>query len=244
LPPSNRSNAGACSPANLSAGVLTCTGASDAETITVWRSTNFGVNPTVDNLYVRVKVGSNPASDFGPYDNHGTNISGVVVYGNDGDDVIVVESAEDFNAGYVPPDLITSPAGTLPVNRAVTLYGGSGNDQMYGGDSNDQLNGNGGNDTIYGRGGNDNAYGADSIDTDNNDPGTDTLDGGSGADTMYGGGGADDLTGGTGADSMFGGAGNDVFRAADGTSDLLNGGSDSDTAINFDGSDTRISIEF
>jgi uncharacterized repeat protein (TIGR01451 family) len=110
-----------------------------------------------------------------------TTFSGIVVYGQAGNDHIVVASN---------------------INMAAELHGGTGNDHLEGGAAadkifgdlgNDKLTGNGGDDLLDGGPGNDHLLGGLGDDQLLGGPGNDTLDGGAGTNTLTGGGGHDNL---------------------------------------------------
>jgi Ca2+-binding RTX toxin-like protein len=65
----------------------------------------------------------------------------------------------------------------------------------------------------------------------------DVITGGSGGDTLDGGSGNDDLSGGDGTDTLQGGSGNDRLNGGgqDGDADILGGGADADTFLEFSG---------
>lgn len=73
-------------------------------------------------------------------------------------------------------------------------------------------------------------------------PGNDTIAGGAAADTLVGGDGDDSLDGLAGADTVVGGAGRDAIEARDGTADVIDCGSETDTALT-DAVDSRNGCE-
>jgi Ca2+-binding RTX toxin-like protein len=123
-------------------------------------------------------------------------------------------------------------AGTFTFNGAITISGGSGNDEITGSSGNDLLSGGDGADSIIGNAGRDTIDGG---------AGNDTLTGGSSNDVITGGAGADTITGGGGNDNLSGGDGNDTFVEA-GTDSLgvfsLTNLSSADTVSGGDGTDT------
>ncbi|WP_439140517.1 Hint domain-containing protein, partial [Roseicyclus sp.] len=152
--------------------------------------------------------------------------SGVILIGNDGDDLITGGQGADFIEGGADNDSIAGGAGND------TLLGGSGEDTLVGGDGNDTIDGAGGNDTIDG--------GA----------GTDTIDGGFGNDLLSGGDGNDTILGGSGDDTIDGGAGDDLLvtgsyggafatsNDAAGNTNVVSGGDGNDTILASVGADT------
>ena len=73
-------------------------------------------------------------------------------------------------------------------------------------------------------------------------PGADAITGGAGTDTILGGDGNDTLDGHPGADSLQGGAGADTIEARDATADVLDCGTEIDTAFT-DTVDSRVGCE-
>ncbi|NUQ61376.1 MAG: S8 family serine peptidase [Pirellulales bacterium] len=117
----------------------------------------------------------------------------VVIYGQEGDDVI-----------HAP----------LRAGSIAQLYGGDGNDRLYGGRGNDMLYGGRGNDKLYGDFGRDVLIGED---------GDDELNGNSGNDILVGGVGDDDLRGHAGRDLLFGGIGRDDLQGGPDDDILIGG---------------------
>jgi Ca2+-binding RTX toxin-like protein len=114
--------------------------------------------------------------------------------------------------------------GSAQANAAIalTIDGGTGNDNLTGSPNADTMNGGAGNDTIVGLAGVDVVNGGDGDDTITGGPGSETQLGGAGNDTFVWnpGDGSDTLLGGTGTDTMVfnGSAGNEVFAVtAEGT---------------------------
>lgn len=134
---------------------------------------------------------------------------------------------------------------TLVVNsldsgaRAVTVFGGAGNDSITGSSLSDLIHGDAGNDTISGTGGNDSLFGG----ADN-----DRLLGGSGSDFMQGNDGHDFVDGGgTSGDSVGGNLGDDTVSGGAGDNTLYEGGEVlsitlTNTAIHGLGNDTFSNI--
>ncbi|WP_137702883.1 calcium-binding protein [Marimonas lutisalis] len=113
---------------------------------------------------------------------------GGLVYGENGDDLIVAGDGTSFASGGLGNDLIV----TFGESR-VYANGDENDDIMLGGQGEDHFQGGSGNDHLYGGAGSDDLYG----DEDH--------------DVIHGGAGADELVGGEGNDTMFGGAGGDLF---------------------------------
>ncbi|WP_417492658.1 M10 family metallopeptidase C-terminal domain-containing protein [Maricaulis sp.] len=168
--------------------------------------------------------------------------AGVVVTGDDGDNILVGGAGDDSLAGGGGNDTLTGAGG------ADSLDGGSGTDladysdsarrvvvdlaagtgsggdaagdtltgieNLLGSGSSDILTGNGSANTLTGGGGRDEIYGGD---------GNDTLEGDSGADWLYGGLGNDDIDAGTENDLVYGNEGHDVIHGGDGYDRLYGG---------------------
>ncbi|MFO0905951.1 MAG: calcium-binding protein [Pirellulales bacterium] len=117
----------------------------------------------------------------------------IVVYGQNGNDYITVDSR------------ITTPAELYGDGGIDMLFGGSGPDVLWGGADNDQLYGYAGNDVVWAGSGNDFVYGGD------------------GADTLFGEQGADYLYGELGDDVVVGGADNDMVNGGRGRNVLIGG---------------------
>jgi len=117
-----------------------------------------------------------------------SDVSRVVIYGQDGDDDISM----DHRIGPVP----------------VEFYGQAGEDKLYGGDGDDLLDGGFGHDDLDGRDGDDSVFGGHGDDNLKGGDGDDTLDGGLGE-------GRDVLDGQDGADKIFGADGDDVLKGGD-----------------------------
>lgn len=235
---------------SLSGGVLTVTGSSSAETITVFRLVSG--NPTVDQTWVRIS-GVTPDCSF----TTSSITSKIIVNALAGNDTIKIEDSDDAT-------LLGGGLSTVgyPVNKITELNGGDGDDSIFGSDQADiihgnyntdsSLNGRRGNDTIFGDQGDDTINGGPGNDImyggygDGTDIGNDTISGGDGDDYGDGEGGDDTLFTGLGTDTMYGGAGVDTFWSddGDGLSDYLDGGAGSDILGSSDiGIDTIVSIE-
>lgn len=117
--------------------------------------------------------------------------SGVAqVYGQDGNDTIVVMSAANS-----------------------ILDGGNGNDYLQGGNGNDSLYGRNGGDTLIGGAGNDRLDAGNDDDILFGGDGNDTLLGGNGEDTLYGGLGRDTYNGGCHyVDTLYVTSGEDIIQ--------------------------------
>jgi Ca2+-binding RTX toxin-like protein len=146
-----------------------------------------------------------------------------------------VNSADEMagrSAGHVEDGMPLSDDIPDPVDAALSLTGGAGNDilsgganhdRLAGGDGNDQLTGRGGNDRLSGGAGNDHAEGGDGNDSLFGEGGADVLNGGAGNDTVSGGAGADSLAGGPGNDRLIGGRGADTLAGGEGDDSLYGG---------------------
>ncbi|MBX4211148.1 hypothetical protein KW783_04240 [Candidatus Parcubacteria bacterium] len=171
-----------------------------------------------------------------------SGITVINVFGNDGDDTIVL-SGKNMDAAYLPAFLI----------------GGNGNDGIVIRDFDGGVYavGSEGNDFITAR----NAvskfdppksltsfrglYGGDGQDTLIGSAGTDYLGGEAGNDIIFGLGNGDDISGGTGTNILNGGDGDDLFTvlplnglpyggsSSFGGNDLIDGGSGDDTVISY-----------
>jgi Ca2+-binding RTX toxin-like protein len=169
-----------------SGGVITATGGTEVNTVTITHSgsdyafQDTAVNPTGG-------AGCNAA------------VGDTVTCSDSGVTSIVLELGSGNTVDSGNASTITIPV-TMNGNDGVdTLTGGTAGDTLNGGNKSDVLSGNGGNDTI---------------DTGNdNDT---SVDGGTGDDTLIGGGGADSLNGGDGNDRLDGGDKDDVLDGGNG----------------------------
>ncbi|MEJ1095480.1 MULTISPECIES: calcium-binding protein [unclassified Pseudoxanthomonas] len=143
---------------------------------------------------------------------------------------------------------------TAQFEKGVSLYGGTGDDNIIGsavgdfidgGDDNDLLAGDRGNDVILGGTGDDRIAGGEGNDVIDGGDNSDIVYGEEENDTIHGGGGNDFLWGdrynednatGGGKDIMEGGAGNDQLIGGGGD-DYLSGGNDTDLVIGGEGND-------
>jgi Ca2+-binding RTX toxin-like protein len=135
----------------------------------------------------------------------------IVVYGQAGNDTIVVDSR------------ILQSAILFGGNGNDTLVGGGGNDQLAGGEGNDMLVGGAGNDTLCGDNGNDTLNGGLGNDMLFGEAGNDVLAGNLGDDLLLGGDNNDTLDGGGGNDHLYGQAGNDTLIGGLGNNILVGG---------------------
>jgi Ca2+-binding RTX toxin-like protein len=139
------------------------TGTAKSDHINISLATNGQIQVTLKNKLL------------GTFD--ATTFSGIVVFGQAGNDHIVVASQ---------------------ITAAAEIHGGAGNDHVSGGGGDDQIFGDAGNDKLEGNGGNDLLDGG---------AGNDHLLGGLGDDQLLGGAGNDNLNGGGGDNTLDGGAG-------------------------------------
>ena len=175
--------------------------------------------------------------------------------------------SKTFSAAAINAITVRLSSGNDSVNngtsKAMTAYGGNGNDFMRGGSGADKLFGEAGDDTLNGytgndilRGGteNDTIYGFAGDDSIHGEDGNDTLNGGDGLDLIQGGLGADIIRGDADGDSlyglfnnslpgdidgnnvMYGGDGNDLMKSAAGV-DYQYGGSGTDSLYGGSGND-------
>jgi Ca2+-binding RTX toxin-like protein len=186
-----------------------------------------------DNLQV-LRSGALTA-DFDAFDNGAgvSRVDRIYVYGNGGDDQIDVPSLPvtallTVYGGSGHDDIATGPA--------AFVYGGSGNDLIATGGSADWVNGESGNDSITLGAGADFAQGGDGDDFVSGGDGDDTIDGGNDDDELNGGNGNDTLYGYEGDDDLIGGNDSDTLHGGDGA-DFLSGGNGSDTLFGYEGND-------
>ena len=179
--------------------------------------------------------------------------AGVVVYGEDGDDILVVDRT-----------------GASPEQAAAFLDGGAGNDSVSGGNGDDFILTGTGRDTASGGLGDDRILGIDTMGS-GGDTGAETADlvrlfdlvegigfadvitglsfafaddrqvlqGDLGNDTLAGGSAADELFGGADSDGLWGAAGDDLLDGGD-SDDVLAGGSGRDTLLGGEGDDVLL----
>ncbi len=177
-------------------------------------------------------------------DSAGQNTTGIVVYGDLGNDTLDLSQYSDFRnlsetvsngsrTGSVEVQNSTGGWTTVTYHSIETLIlppspdgivdGTSGDDVMgvgYIDAQGDEIDGADGlNDTVYGYGGND------------------TINAGAGNDLVYGGQGNESINGGDGHDTLYGDEGHDLINGATGN-DLIFGGDGSDTLIAGTGNDT------
>jgi Ca2+-binding RTX toxin-like protein len=135
------------------------------------------------------------------------------ISGNSGDDVVCADSAHaEDEAGHGEDALAGSDEGGGAAGQ-----GGGGPDKVWGGNGNDTIYGGGGPDSLYGGNGQDVMYGGG---------GPDAMFGENGDDTLYGGPGPDFLSGGNGDDWLYGDVSNDVLLGEHGDDHLFGGGGD------------------
>ena len=138
-----------------------------------------------------------------------------------------IGTTEHLNvSGHGGHDVITGNVG-LDGLILLSLFGGSGNDEIQGGDGNDVIHGGANEDLIQGNDGDDNIFGGD---------GDDNISGGAGNDEIHGGANDDSIQGGDGDDTIFGDEGNDNIGGGDGN-DEIHGGSEDDVIVGDQGSD-------
>jgi uncharacterized delta-60 repeat protein len=234
--------------------------------------TQIAANPTGGDDFVRVHQSLNiPATLYGGLGgqtSEGGNDTLVgggaddTLIGFDGDDVLFGNGGNDYlNGGSGADDMhgnagrdtvdYSSYDGRVIVSLDATrddgfigendlafsdierVLGGAGDDRIGGGDGTQILVGGPGNDTLSGGGGTDALYGAE---------GNDKLDGGDGDDYLEAGAGHDLLFGGAGADQLFALAGNDTLLSDDGITDVVRGGTGTDTG-DIDGLDDVLTVE-
>lgn len=129
--------------------------------------------------------------------------TGLVVYGREGNDTIVVS---DFALGH---DILVGLQGGPGDD---TLEGSNLSDTIYGNEGNDMIRSRDGADYVLGNSGRDHVYGSKGKDTIRGGPGFDDLIGGLGNDFLVGGAGNDGMDGAQGRDICFGGKGRDTSR--------------------------------
>jgi Ca2+-binding RTX toxin-like protein len=229
----------AASAAGLVGNVLTITGDSGPNTVTISR-----VSPNVfvvtDTSGIVGSDGCVPMTlDTVLCTDPNFPITGITVRTSAGDDVVTFAAGHylgvDLGATW-PVRTVEAGAGDDQVTGADTTYGGDGNDTVQtasdpagvryasGGEGNDtltatgpaRLDGDGGDDMLYGSEGADDLRGGTGADGAVGYGGDDTIDGGDGDDQLYGAGGQDTLTGGAGGDHIEGGLQENVIRAGDG----------------------------
>ena len=137
---------------------------------------------------------------------------------------VIGTALSDTIAGTAASDAIVGQDGNDNISAlqgSDIIEGGAGNDTISGGAGNDTILGGAGHDVIYGGAGNDHLKGG---------TGNDRLLGEAGNDVLMGEAGNDTLSDGAGADTVSGDIGDDVIlAAADGASDIYDGGAGADT---------------
>lgn len=216
---------------SFSAGVLTFSGTTSADTIIGYRI----VNGQGDKVYIHrnANAGEGGPEVAGPYESSGAgSVTKVVINGGLGNDNIQFEDGDNvaFNHGNTIWNEVNEVSGgddndTLRGGPlADTVRGDDDDDSLFGYDGNDILYGGyGGSDTVRGGPGNDLMYGG--YGGTGEEVAYDELYGDGGNDILYAEGGADYLNPGDGADFAYGGSGDDVFEGSlDGDVDWLDGG--------------------
>lgn len=135
-----------------------------------------------------------------------SNMGGVMIYLEDGDDVARLgKKADHVDGGEGNDDIVAKGDGSY--------FGGDGNDTIIfkGGAAQGQIDGGTGHDTLKGGDHDDHIDGSDGNDVITGGKGRDVLIGGAGNDEISGGKGADGLSFGDGDDTATGGAGEDRF---------------------------------
>ncbi len=132
----------------------------------------------------------------------GSQVTEITAFLDDGNDSLTAEGGRGTGAPWVPP-----------TDGYLVAYGGDGNDLLRGSGGNDSLDGDWDDDRVYGLGG------------------IDDLRGSTGHDFVSGGSGVDYIDPGYGYDTVFAGPGNDLIRAADYTTDTIDGGNGIDSAF-------------
>lgn len=186
------------------------------------------LNPEVGNAWVRLEGGKALVNADGKwfeaklqqaagYRINGDEAQAVTVVGNDKENVILVEAADDES------------------HWKVTVDGGAGDDAEgiadphHAVEPNSRLEGGAGNDTLVatahgcvyaGEAGDDRLFGSDGQDWLDGGEGNDHLEGGAGNDVLEGGIGDDFLLGEGGDDTAIGGAGKDKLEGGDGSDSL------------------------
>jgi len=172
--------------------------------------------------------------------------SAVEIAGSDADNSIrLIADVDAIVAGRGGSDAIQGDQSS----RALTAFGGSGDDNIYGGEGSDWLNGGGhapgdtvpdsaddGADYIDGKGGNDHIFGNSQAGVQGAADGGDRIFGGEGMDYVNGNAGNDAIFGGAGSDRLYGGAEDDSIDGGSGA-DHLNGNKGNDTLEGGDGND-------
>jgi Ca2+-binding RTX toxin-like protein len=158
-----------------------------------------------------------------------TDVQRIVIYGLAGNDKITISAALFQPAiifGGDGNDVIVAGSGDSQIDGGAgndKIVGGSGDDTLCGDDGNDVIVGGAGNDTLFGDAGNDVLNGGLGDDLLIGGDGNDTLDGAVGNDHLYGQAGNDTLIGGVGNNILVGGAGNDTLVARFGRNILIGG---------------------
>ncbi len=183
----------------------------------------------------------------------GTDGDDAVLFGQEGEKLIVADNDETHEFTYADVKRIVVDAGAgddyveagSSVDIALVVDGGTGNDEIIGGTGNDMLAGGAGDDVITGLAGDDTLHGNDGDDLLSGVAGDDWIEGHAGADSILGGNGDDRLNSGDGDDLVRGGAGNDRVEGEEGDdlllgesgNDILDGNTGDDRLFGHDGFD-------
>ena len=236
--------------ATLERGVLSVTGTSGADSISV----------ILDSTGKNIDVSLNGASATFPL----ASVTSISIDAAGGNDSVALQRGDGSRAVPVPADILGS-------NGNDTIVGGAGDDTITGGNGNDVISGMAGNDSLQGADGNDTVMGGDGNDYLNG--GTSASTGPDGADVISGGAGYDtvlyisrtdnisvnlndnkpddgapgegdnvetdveNILSGTGNDTLTGNASANVLSGNAG-SDIINGGGGHDKIIGGAGVDT------
>jgi Ca2+-binding RTX toxin-like protein len=195
----------------LSNGILTITGASNSDSISV----------TDD-------AGSVVAIENGQSSSPFSGVMEVSITGGGGNDTISM-------AGIPIPAAISGGGGDDSIiggARGDSLKGGGGNDTIGGAGGNDTINGGSGMNSLRGGAGNDSITGTGSDNTIVGGGGGDTILGGAGNNTLAGGPGNDSVVSGSGATLLISGLGTDTLDGGNVTGDTLQYSSTGDHLIN------------
>ena len=161
-----------------------------------------------------------------------TGLSGVMFYGEDGNDTLAGTAGDDGLFGGAGADTLSGAAGNdiIGIDPANPFDTGLGNDKIDAGVGDDTVTGGEGNDSIAALAGNDVVWGGAGADTITGGDGDDRLYGEAGIDRITGEGGNDALLGGSENDTLNGGYGNDLVIGGTGA-DIVDGDNDDDLVI-------------
>lgn len=244
--------ASATGNAGISGGVLTFTGGSENNSVSLavsgsnYTLTDFGAGSVTAGPGCVASNG--PAGPLPILTCNRAGVTAIVIRTNDGDDTAQVALANVVPAGvHLTVELGAGNDSWSGQNGPETVSGDGGNDtiDLWGGDDvarggtgRDTINGRDGDDELFGDGGNDHLFGDGDDDTLDGGDGTDEVRGSFGDDNVRGGAGNDTVGGGLGADRVHGDAGNDLLFDDDRplqetpfrSPDVLVGGTGVDTA--------------